>query len=173
MPTLRTTTHPARSPRAQTGVDFVVGVAIFLLTTGFVFAFVPGMMTPFGESTTTPIHSDHVADDLVYDRLAADAAPATLDTEATLAFFDADATTVRKTLGLNDTVLAYNVSLVGEADDGGSRTPLYAVDGAVEDSGDTRLATGRDRPTSYGSAMTVSRHVWIDGRQAVLEVTLW
>jgi len=36
-----------RSDRAQTAQDFAVGISIFLLTVGFVFAFVPNLLSPF------------------------------------------------------------------------------------------------------------------------------
>ena len=41
-------THPesSRPPRGQTTQDFVVGISVFLLTVGFVFAFIPSAIGP-------------------------------------------------------------------------------------------------------------------------------
>jgi hypothetical protein len=40
-------TISTHSNRAQTAQDFAVGISIFLLTVGFVFAFVPNLLSPF------------------------------------------------------------------------------------------------------------------------------
>ena len=141
--------------RGQTGVDFVVGVAIFLLTTAFVFGFVPGMLAPFGEATASPLYGDRVVDDLVYDTLADGTTPATLDTACTLAFFDVTTATDcrfdtseshREIVGLS-THYEFNIS-VQEIDQTGTRTPLYGnTDGSVSStSGDGMLAAGDPVP---------------------------
>lgn len=42
-----------RSDRAQTAQDFAVGISIFLLTVGFIFAFIPNLLTPFDTDVGT------------------------------------------------------------------------------------------------------------------------
>jgi hypothetical protein len=46
-------TDVPRSNRAQTAQDFAVGISIFLLTVGFIFAFVPNLLTPFDTDVGT------------------------------------------------------------------------------------------------------------------------
>lgn len=169
------------SDRGQTGVDFVVGVAIFLLTTAFVFGFIPGVLAPFGEATATPLYGDRVVDDLAYDTLAGESGPGVLDTECTLAFFGIGTATEcrfdpsddhRAILGLSEKY-DFNVSIQRIADDG-SRLPLYGnTDGTVTESGETRLVTGAPVPEEYGSVTTVSRHVSVADTEAVLVVRVW
>lgn len=83
-----------RGDRAQTGIDFLVAMSVFLIAVGFVFAFVPSMFAPFGGSG--------VNDALIADRSAAylaeyalvedSTAPGVLSTACTAAFFDEDDT---------------------------------------------------------------------------------
>ena len=159
------------SDRGQTGVDFVVGVAIFLLTTAFVFGFVPGMLAPFGDATASPLYGDRIVDDLDYDTLADDSTPGVLDTQQTLAFFDGNEETVRETIALPE-LYDYNISLSNTTSDG-TRVPLYNESGSISETGDTRLAVGDPVPDEYGSVTSVSRHVRVDDTDAVLVVRVW
>lgn len=181
MPSQEAVGNRPTTDRGQTGVDFVVGVAIFLLTTGFVFGFLPGMLAPFGEATASPLYGDRIVDDLVYDTLADGATPATLDTQCTLAFFGVTSATDcrfdtadshREVIGL-PARYEFNIS-VQALDGNGTRVPLYGnADGTVSRTGDTRLVTGDAVPDEYGSVTSVSRHVRVDDTDAVLVVRVW
>lgn len=167
--------------RGQTGVDFVVGVAIFLLTTAFVFGFVPGILAPFGEATTTPLYADRVVDDLAYDTLAEGSAPGVLDSECTLAFFGVTTPTDcrfdagdphRDIVGLPE-MYEYNISVQTLSADG-TRVQLYGdAEGTISTTGETRLAVGEPVPEEYGSVSSVTRHVALDDTDAVLVVRVW
>ena len=76
--------------RAQTNQDFAVGVSIFLLTTAFVFAFIPTIFAPFdGNVQNSEIaQSNRVASAFV-DNRSVDGKPATLDSSRVEGFFDA------------------------------------------------------------------------------------
>lgn len=78
--------------RAQTGIDFLVAMSVFLIAVGFVFAFVPSMFQPFGGSgVDDALIADRSAAHLAESALVEDSAnPGVLSTACTAAFFDAD-----------------------------------------------------------------------------------
>lgn len=78
--------------RAQTPLDFAIGVSVFLVVVTFVLAFVPGMLQPFeGSTQQETAASDRIAGQLVENSLVADQRePYVLDRECTIAFFDDD-----------------------------------------------------------------------------------
>lgn len=60
----------AHDPRGQTLHDFAIGMAVFLLVLGYVFAFVPSLFAPFTpETDSTAIRVDRTADTLTRDVL--------------------------------------------------------------------------------------------------------
>ncbi|ELZ44745.1 hypothetical protein C463_07312 [Halorubrum californiense DSM 19288] len=75
--------------RAQTVLDFVVGMSVFLVAVGFTFAFVPSLLEPYavGEGATV-IVAERGAARLAESSLAATGSTATLSHACTLAFFD-------------------------------------------------------------------------------------
>ena len=73
--------------RAQTTIDFVIGISLFLIVTAFVIAFIPTIFTPF-ESTEGPGTADRIATSLATDRLGDPANPYTLNQRCTNAFFE-------------------------------------------------------------------------------------
>ena len=74
--------------RAQTTLDFAVGMSIFLLTVAFVFTFAPNIAEPFSDSgTENTVVADRVASQLVAGTLADPDRPYVLDRECTVAFF--------------------------------------------------------------------------------------
>jgi hypothetical protein len=145
-------------PRAQTTMDFAVGVSVFLLTVAFAVAFVPGVITPFADvDAGDPVTANRVADDLAGDRLAAPDAPYDLDEDATAAFFDGDA-------GLTDRLslrsyTSVNVTLVDAADD-----PVV-VDGV-------RATAGSPVPVDADTTVAW-RVVAVDGDRLELVVRVW
>jgi hypothetical protein len=78
--------------RAQTTLDFAVGVSVFLLAVVFVFTFVPGILEPFeaGPQEETAV-ADRVASQLVQSSMADPAEPYVLGLACTNGFFNVTA----------------------------------------------------------------------------------
>lgn len=76
--------------RAQTGIDFFVGMGVFLLALAFVLAFVPSMFAPFfGMGVGDALSADRGAAYLVEDALVDDPTkPGVLNETTVNAFFD-------------------------------------------------------------------------------------
>ncbi|WP_049937026.1 DUF7287 family protein [Haloplanus natans] len=157
--------------RAQTTLDFAVGVSLFLGVVVLAFAFMPSMFAPFETDTG----AEFVVADRAADRLSADALvespadPSVLDADCTADFFDADGTApptcrydddaaaLRPALGLDGNVRV-NVTV---RDDAGIRT----LDG-------TRLAAGPS-PTTVDDTVVATRVVLLDDQQNRLYVRVW
>ena len=75
--------------RAQTTLDFAIGMSVFLLAVVFVFTFVPGILEPFeaGPQEETAV-ADRVASQMVHTSLADPKEPFVLTRECTDAFFN-------------------------------------------------------------------------------------
>jgi len=74
--------------RAQTTLDFAVGMSIFLLTVAFVFTFAPNIAEPFSDSgTENTVTANRAASQLVEGTLASPDRPYVLDKACTIAFF--------------------------------------------------------------------------------------
>lgn len=78
-----------RGDRAQTNQDFAIGISIFLLTTAFVFAFIPSIFTPFNSEVDNSevSQADRVASAFL-DNYSVTDKPGTLDATRTAQFFD-------------------------------------------------------------------------------------
>lgn len=75
--------------RAQTQLDFAIGVSIFLIVVAFVLSFVPAMLQPFESSTQQETSAaNRVADQLVGGTLGDPGEPYVLDRECTIVFFE-------------------------------------------------------------------------------------
>jgi hypothetical protein len=148
--------------RGQTGVDFIVGVGIFLLTIGFVVSFVPGMLTPFGDDTASPLVTDRVADELATDLLSTGPGTDTLDPDRTQAFFAAG--TVPDRLAVPDGT-NLNVTVMENVPDSPVRE--------IATSGGTRLALGPTVPDMGASVSTATRTAALSGTAHVVEVRTW
>ncbi|MGB9963528.1 DUF7287 family protein [Halobacterium hubeiense] len=143
--------------RAQTTMDFAVGVSVFLVTVAFAFAFVPGIITPFADPDVgDPVSVNRVADDLATDRLASPDRPYALDADRTAAFFaDDDAA---GELALRD-YKSVNVTLTTTAGD------VASVDGV-------RAAAGQSVPDD-ADATVAWRSVTVGGDRHELVVRVW
>ncbi|QLG62802.1 DUF7287 family protein [Halorarum salinum] len=73
--------------RAQTTIDFAIGMGVFLLATTFVVLFVPDIFVPFQGSSTVGT-ADRVAASLATDKLGDPATPFVLNAACTTAFFE-------------------------------------------------------------------------------------
>lgn len=137
--------------RAQTTIDFLIGISAFLLTLGVVVAFVPGMLAPFDSGgTPTPVAGNRVVTGLATDELAVDGDPFVLSGSAVDDYFTTSDADRRHRVGLSDDV-SLNVTL--------------------EWSGGTRTA-GPPVPRER-SVTTTWRTVSYRGDRATLTVRLW
>jgi len=144
--------------RAQTTMDFAVGVSVFLVTVAFAFAFVPGIITPFADPDVgDPVSVNRIADDLATDRLGSTDSPYSLDADRAAAFFDGDEVDdlpLRDYKAVNVTIedTEGNVTTVGE--------------------GDVRAATGRTVPDDADTTVAW-RTVAVGGDRLELVVRVW
>lgn len=181
--------------RAQTTIDFAIGISIFLVVVVYVLAFIPGMLGPFVESQNqNTIVADRAADQLTQGMLGSAERPFLLGVECTVAFFGGpdpgdcrfDTTaTPEERLGLVgdppgtgpnlQVEIRGNVSLAS----GGTDTVCWDADedDLVEaddcgDPGDTVFEIGGDPPTQR-SVVVSRRVVSIDDRTATVFVRVW
>lgn len=154
--------------RAQTTIDFAIGIGLFLIVVAFVVAFVPTIFTPF-QSTEGPQTADRIATSLSTDRLASE--PYVLNETCTDGFFDqldgggpapsacqfnTSADTARQLFTL-DRTRDVNVTI------------RYA-NGSIVDGG--RLAAG-PTPSETTSVTSATRVVSLDGQPRRLVVRTW
>lgn len=175
--------RPGCSDRGQTGIDFVFGVGVFLLSIAFVFSFVPGMLAPFGDAAGATIVADRIGDELVYDDLAGTAGPSVLDEQCTLAFFghSSPADCPFEDSGDPEEWLAIpagthlNVTIEKNLDGAAGREVACWESGRLTDcdSGGDRLAYGEPTPAMGASVATASRVVYMGDTEAVLMVRVW
>jgi hypothetical protein len=167
--------EPADRPhaRAQTSIDFVVGMSVFLLTVAFVVAFLPGVFEPFTATGSGDVlAADRTAGLLAEQLLADQTNPGAFDSACTAEFFDAagdgaggvsgcqfttDAADLDAALGLGPAT-AVNVTI----ENGGT---VQSRDGVV-------LAAGPTPPESE-SVVVSRRVVLLGGDDADLYVRLW
>ncbi|SEV96266.1 DUF7287 family protein [Halobacterium jilantaiense] len=147
-------TLPGR--RAQTTIDFTVGISVFLVTVAFAFAFVPGIIAPFADAgTADPATANRIADGLATDRLSVAGEEYVLDDERAADFFgDPD---------------AIDRLAVPEY-----RTVNVTIENAtgVVDVGGERAAAGPETP-SNADVTTAWRTVTTDDRRLELTVRVW
>lgn len=172
--------------RGQTSIDFLVGIGVFLLTTGFIFGFVPGLLAPFGTGQSMPLVADRVADTLVEDQLVDGPDAERLNETCVLGFFNATLadgsgcsydqteTDLAVRVGI-DRRYHVNVSLVRTVAGQSTPEPLCAdEDGfAACGPGSNRLAVGDRIPEAHGSVVSASRIVQVNGHDALVLVRVW
>lgn len=169
--------------RAQTGIDFLIGMGVFLLTVGFIVGFVPGMFAPFTGDQQQQLVADRTADALVHGLLAGDG-PSVLDTACTVAFFgvDNDATCpfdesdpVRDRVGF-PAQYELNVTLERNVTGDAAREVLCGTAENVTACGPDashRLTAGEQPPRQAGNVVTAARVAYADERDARLVVRVW
>ena len=181
-----------RTDRAQTTIDFAIGMSLFLLAVAFVFTIVPGTLEPLvGSAQEETVAVDRAASQLAEGTLGDPSTPYVLDVGCTTYFFGGptesdcrfDGATLHDRLGLRDGI-GVNVQLLGDdADDDGTLDVLCndgsgTVDEAADltadgRSCDTEFAVGDSPPAETGSVMVARRVVSIDGIDATLRVRAW
>ena len=168
-----------RDDRGQTLYDFALGMAIFLLLLGYVFAFVPSLFEPFSPiEDSTAIRADRTADTLVHTTLAKDdarlhvAAAGVLSTTCTRTFFNGSsppadcqyATTVTDQSDIRD--------LTGLPD----RTDLNVTmrrNSTIRSYEGDRLAAGPEPNLDSRRVIRATRIVQLDGTDYQFAVRLW
>lgn len=185
--------------RAQTTIDYAVGISVFIIAVAFAVTFVPGMLEPFatGNQDDT-VSANSVASQLATGTLVAPDRPFVVETDCTKEFFEtarsgggplstcnATGDTLQKWIGLRD---RQNVNLTMSGDDltdlntdvqtlcwdDATGTVIEEDDGDCTPgaSGDVLLAAGDDVPASV-SVTRAQRTVFVDGYDATLEVRIW
>lgn len=165
--------------RGQTLPDFVVGMAIFLLTVTLIVQFVPQLVLPHQEQER-PVVVQRAANDLGSDLLAGETTRSELDATCTRAFFNQtdvagcpfdtdDALTAQ--VGI-DRRYELNVTLrTAPSDDPDSA--LLCDDGNVGACGTNELALGPSIPETDESVAIARRRVFVGDTEAVIEVGVW
>ena len=148
--------------RAQTTIDYTVGVTLFLVVTAFVFAFVPTMFDPFAGEEGESLVADRAATQLSSDLLSDPATPYALDADCVRDFFEETGDD-----GI-PTDCGYDTRSLADAVGADATVSLNAT---VERDGVVSYAAGP--PTSGGSVVTAQRFVTIDGRAYRLYVRVW
>lgn len=160
--------------RGQAAVDFLAGMAVFLITVGFVLGAVPGMLQPFeSETGANMVAAERSAATLVEDLLVERVdAPGVLNETCTATFFDAngdtadcrftaDASSMNRALGLSDSATA-NVTITS----GGS---VLSVDGP---GGPVPAAAGPSPPPT-ADVVVSNRLALVDGTRGTVAVRVW
>lgn len=152
---------------AQTNIDFLIGMSVFLLTVAFVFGLVPGIFEPFSaDGGSNSLVADRGAAILVEGALGNPNEPAVLNATCTEAFF---AGVLQAGCGYETTDLQtalavpvgtqVNVTIVGSS---GVRT----LDG-------TTLAAGPEPQGGSAGIVVARRVVSLGGETNKLFVRVW
>ncbi|WP_144902330.1 DUF7287 family protein [Halobellus captivus] len=171
MPLSPTSGH-RRGARAQTTIDFAIGIGLFLLVVAFVVAFVPTVFAPF-QSAEGPQTADRIATSLSTDRLGDPAEPYLLNATCTTGLFDQlnggdDAPLDCQFDTTADTTAAL-LSLDGPRD---ANVSVHELDGGVATVDGTTLTAGPSLPETR-SVTSAQRVVSIDGETYRLLVRVW
>lgn len=174
--------------RAQTTLDFTVGVTVFLLVVATVFMFVPGLLQPFASGGQEDlVTANRVADNLAENALGDPSTPYVLNTTCTEAFFDDrevtgcqyDGATLEERVGVLDRQFV-NVSLRGNvsAPDARQTDEVLCWDEPNQQfdedcSGGESLAIGDPVDEAPQSSVSARRIVELDGRDVSLVVEVW
>ena len=166
--------------RAQTTLDFAVGMGVFLLTVVFVISFAPTMFDPFAGGTGTKlVVADRAATTLSGDLLASSTAePSVLSAGCVAGVFDSDQTRVDSSCRADiedvddlDRMLSLdgrnaNVTIHDLGEPASNRTELEFDGQDIE----LQRETGGSVPND---AAVATRTVSIDGDRYRLTVRVW
>lgn len=188
--------------RAQTTLDFAIGVSVFLVVVTFVLVFIPGIVDPFVDGDSEdPVVANRVADSLSHGMLGDPAEPNVLDSPCTLAFFEEgngdpgytvpsdcrfedNDVTVNERVGVQARIGApygLRVRVVGDVD-GDSATDVLCNDGGTltdaspGSCGGTAYTVGGTPPESVGSVSVARRAVYLPvgrGADVTILVEVW
>ena len=162
----------AAADRAQTTIDFAIGVSLFLIVVAFVVAFVPTVFAPFA-SIDGPQTADRLATSLSTDRLGDPADPYLLNTTCTTGLFgqlndDGDAP-----VGCQfDTTADTTAELFAFDGTRDANISIQELDGDSVQIDETELTAGPALPETR-SVTSAQRVVAIDGNMYRLLVRVW
>ena len=148
--------------RAQTTVDYAVGMGLFLVVVAFVFAFVPTMLDPFAGEQGGSLVADRAATQLSSDLLGDPATPYALDQECVADFFKGSA---------GDSIPSQCGYDTRSLDDALGVDPTVGLNVTLERGGVTVYSAGS--PATGNDAVTAQRFVTIDDRAHRLYVRAW
>jgi hypothetical protein len=163
-----------------------MGVSIFLSAMIFTFAFAPGILTPFTESSQqNTVTVDRVADHVAADMLGNPDEPYVLDRPCTVSFFEGtsppdcrwESGTLNEKLGLGEFV-DVNVSITGNVSGGPGTSLVYWDEDDHEFTesssvGDVALAAGETPPSSYNAAVSAERVASLHRDDVTITVVIW
>lgn len=184
------------SRRAQTTLDFAIGVSLFAAVVLFVFVFVPGLLSPFtaGVNEET-VASNRVVDSIVGGQFGTPEEPGRLDEFCTTWFFENaggstepshsdcryDGETVQERLGLGEHQLV-NVSILGNTTDAVAGSSILCLDdgrlhergsGNCTGSDDVVLAAGPSAPERNADTIASQRVAALSTEDVTIRVELW
>lgn len=168
------------SARGQTTLDFLVGVTLFVVVVAAVVAFLPRLAAPY-QHQERPAVSERAADALAADVLAGREGPGVLNATCTRAFFAQTAepgcpfdpaADLTGQLGIGSWY-SVNVTLGRNVSGREGTDVLCANGGDIGRCGSDRLALGPPVPEGGRATATARRTVYVDGVDALLEVTVW
>jgi hypothetical protein len=178
----RETRSRADEGRAQTTADYVIGVSLFLLAVGSVFAFLPGLVEPETGSGDTAQVAARAGGEVADDLLGAPDRPGVLNETCTERFFNTtqgpedcpwgenireqDNENLSAALGVSNYTYL-NVSVIPNATANGTVSSLQTPRGR------TNLTIGRPLPDDSVSVVSVRRAVLVDGTVQQLRVRAW
>ena len=169
--------------RAQTGIDFLVAMSVFLIVVGFVFAFVPSMFAPFGGSgVDDALIADRSATQLAESVLVAEPThPGMLSAACTAVFFDTDDQLENHTALVDEHNCRFDpnddlTALFGLQEWKSVRVTIGAPDNVTYEDGGTvyeiEMQRGDGSPPD-GSDTVAQRVVLVDGDVYELRVRVW
>jgi hypothetical protein len=172
--------------RAQTTLDFAIGVSVFLAIVVFVFAFVPGILEPFnlsGEADSAL--ADRVASDLSQAKLGNASEPYVLDSSCAVQFFDEangppshcnyGGGDLNERLGISN-IHNLNVTLAGTFAGPDGELACWNSDGKIVGAGSCSgqvLSAGGAPPESNDETVTARRVVSLQQQNLTLKVVVW
>jgi hypothetical protein len=169
--------------RAQSTVDFVVAIGVFVITLGFVLAFLPEMLAPFEPAAATPVEADRAASALVGTLVEDPLDPTALDSECTRALFDSSYYPARGCRFTVDETPAEVAGFAGGGEKvyvtlerriGGTREVLCLESDVVAPcAGGEQLTAGPTPPQNSESVVSARRTVRVDGIDATMVVHVW
>ena len=172
--------------RAQTTIDFLIGVTVFLIVVGFVLGIIPGLIDPFSDSQETTLVADRLATQVAEGMLGVPDRPTVLNQTCVNAFFgvtaadgggcpvgfDESTTDLPDRLGVNDKY-SINVTVKRDLDRDGSLEQLFSDGDEVSGAGGTTLAIGPPVPTAAQSVVAASRTAFLDGKDVTVVIRVW
>lgn len=185
--------------RAQTTLDFAIGISIFIAVVLFTFGFVPTLLDPFDAGAEErPIQAERAADSLSQGMLGSPEEPHVLDRFCTVDFFDTldnddsghddcrySADSLGDRLGFSfgtnaNVTVRQGDDLLCWSDDGSEFDPNDGPEPGVttecdssDSSDDVMFAAGEEPRSDLDTTLSAQRIVTVSGERATLEVVVW